>query len=84
MFTRYATNRNLEREGMNHLSVKQALRRKGWSIRRAAATVGRAPTHVCMVLNGQRESRSLLRTLNELGQSPVKYRESGYAVEAQS
>lgn len=45
---------------------KVELKRKGWSYRRAAPKLGVTYQHLCLVLNGQRESRRLLAAIANL------------------
>ena len=42
----------------------------GWSQRRAAKHLGITQTHLCLVLCGKRESRSLLRRIMRLPPAP--------------
>jgi len=46
--------------------IKVELKRKGWSYREAALELGCTYQHVSYVLNGHRESRSLLIKINRL------------------
>lgn len=46
--------------------AKKSLKRKGWNQRTAAQYLSRSYQHVCLVLNGRRESRSLLKALSNL------------------
>lgn len=46
--------------------AKSHLRATGWSYRTAARRLGVCYQHLCYVLNGHRESRSLLQRVLEL------------------
>lgn len=46
--------------------TKQRLAAKGWSNRTAAAHLGCTPTHLSYVLNGHRQSRSLIAAIEAL------------------
>jgi DMSO/TMAO reductase YedYZ heme-binding membrane subunit len=59
--------------------ARAALRRKGYSYRRAALALGCSFTHLSHVLTHRRESRRLLGRIAELPESPVPYRRSGFA-----
>lgn len=59
--------------------AKASLKRKGWSNRRAASLLEVSFQHLSYVLNGRRESESLLARIDDLPQSPIKYRKSGFA-----
>ena len=60
-------------------TARAALRRKGYSYRRAAAALGCSFTHLSHVLTRRRESRRLLNRIAALPESPVPYRNSGFA-----
>jgi lambda repressor-like predicted transcriptional regulator len=64
---------------MNALASKKLLRKKGWSWRRAAQSLGCSYTHLAHTLTGRRQSRILLRRIAALPVSPVKYRVGGFA-----
>ena len=45
---------------------KVTLKNKGWSYRSAAPALGVSYQHLCMVLNGRRDSRRLLIAIHSL------------------
>lgn len=47
-------------------AARAALKTKGWSYRRAAAPLGVHYSHLCLVLTGKRQSRSLLARITQL------------------
>jgi hypothetical protein len=51
--------------------VKKRLAAAGWSNRTAAAQLGCTPTHLSYVLNGHRQSRSLIASIEALPVRPV-------------
>jgi hypothetical protein len=50
-------------------AAKRSLKRRGWSYRRAAPLLGVTYQHLCLVLNGRRESVRLIRRIEELPES---------------
>lgn len=52
----------------HHEAVKKRMRAKGWSDRTAAKVLGCTPVHLSYVLNGHRQSASLLARVEELPQ----------------
>jgi transcriptional regulator with XRE-family HTH domain len=60
-------------------TIRQELRKKGWSWRRAAKAVGCSYTHLAHTLTGRRESNPLLQRLNALPPSTHPYRATGFA-----
>lgn len=64
----------------NRDTAKQTLRQRGWSLRRAAAQIGVTHVHLAYVLAGKRDSRRVLAAIESLGDSPVQYREVGFAL----
>lgn len=51
-------------------AARNDLRRKGWSHREAAARLGVSTYHLSLVLNGRRESRRILKAIEELPENP--------------
>ena len=46
--------------------ARRVLKEKGWSYRRAAKPLGVHYSHLCLVLTGKRQSRSLLQRIEKL------------------
>ena len=51
---------------MNPTTTKRTFKARGWTYRRAAPVLGVTYQHLCLVLNGRRESRRLLRAVSQL------------------
>lgn len=47
-------------------AAKRTLKARGWTYRRAAPLLGVTYQHLCLVLNGQRESARLLRRISAI------------------
>lgn len=47
-------------------AARATLKRKGYSYRRAASPLGVHYSHLCLVLTGKRESRSLLQRILQM------------------
>lgn len=60
--------------------AKAILKTRGWSQRRAAAALHVTQTHLSLVLNGRRTSRSLLIRIDALPRSDIPYRHIGFAL----
>ncbi|MEI6034508.1 MAG: hypothetical protein WCS65_09540 [Verrucomicrobiae bacterium] len=60
-------------------TARATLRRKGYSYRRAATALGCSFTHLSHVLTSRRESRRLLARIATLPESPIPYRQCGFA-----
>ena len=60
--------------------AKASLKRKGWSYRRASTFLGYSFGHFGRVMNGDRESETLLSRIEDLPPSPIRYRRSGFAL----
>lgn len=58
----------LETQPIGHVRHKRLLKRKGWSYREACRQLGYALSHFSAVLNGYRDSQTLLRRIEELPQ----------------
>ena len=56
----------LARKQINTDTAKVILKERGWSYRAAAPLLGVHYTHLCLVLNGQRQSRSLLHRIQAI------------------
>jgi hypothetical protein len=50
--------------------ARNILRGKGWTITAAAPRLGVTYTHLSLVLNGHRESRRILKAIEEMPESP--------------
>ena len=50
--------------------ARNTLRGKGWTIAAAAPQLGVTATHLSYVLNNHRQSRRLLKAINEMPESP--------------
>lgn len=51
-------------------AARNQLRRKGWSHETAASQLGVTRVHLTLVLNGRRESRRILKGIQELTENP--------------
>ena len=56
----------LESQPIGRVRHKRMLKQKGWSYREACRELGYALSHFAAVLNGHRESRTVLRKIEEL------------------
>ena len=59
--------------------AKSTLKNKGWSYRRAAPLLGVRQESLSRILNGQFQNRRVLRAIEHLPASPVKYQHVGFA-----
>jgi hypothetical protein len=57
---------------MTPATAKRTFRAKGWSYRRAAPVLGVTYQHLCLVLQGHRHSRRLLKKIAELPASSAR------------
>ncbi len=72
-------NRHIRIAMLERNEVRRLLKSRGWSYRRAGAYLGISYPHICLVLQGKRESKRLLRAIAALPDSPEPYRECGFA-----
>jgi hypothetical protein len=56
----------LEMKATGHIRHKRMLKKKGWSYRTASPVLGVHFQHLAKVLHGSRDSRTLLRKIEEL------------------
>jgi len=52
-------------------AARNELRRKGWSQEAAAGQLGVTRVHLTFVLNGRRQSRRILKAIQELPENPI-------------